>query len=202
MDQFKLSGVSVAADTNGLADDSTAATSISLIANDAGDSLAHEITILNNSGVNHSGKTVAIVGTNSDGGALSHTITGPAGSSTVTTTGVYFLTVTSVEFSATAGANTFDVGWNLNSVTETQPFTSNADKESFGVGFGVSVDSGSPTYGVQHTYGGSASSWFAHPTVTGETTAQEGSYSTPILAMRLQFTAAGGATLSGVRNTG
>lgn len=81
-----------------------------LTANNSGDSLAHQVSIRNDSATDHSGKTVALVGTDADGRAQSETVTGPAGSATVEST-KYFLTLTSATPSATIGADTFDIGW-------------------------------------------------------------------------------------------
>lgn len=196
MKQFRFNAVSVAADTDGLADGVTAATSMVLAANNSGDNLAHEITVKGVGGTDHSGKTITVTGTDANGGALVHTMAGPNGTATVTTTGVFFLTVTSIDFDATAGASTFDAGWNANSVTGYESFSNNAEA-GFSIGFGVDVVAGSPNYTVQHTYGGT---WFDHPSITGETTTQQGGYTQPILAMRLKFSAAGSALLSGVTN--
>jgi len=81
-----------------------------LTANDSGDSLAHQVSIRNDSANDHSGKTVALVGTDADGRVQSETVTGPAGSATVESA-KYWLTLTSATPSATIGADTFDIGW-------------------------------------------------------------------------------------------
>ena len=81
-----------------------------LTANDSGDSLAHRVSIRNDSVTDHSGKTVTLVGTDANGHAISEAVTGPGNGATVEST-LYFLTLTSATPSATIGADTFDIGW-------------------------------------------------------------------------------------------
>lgn len=97
------------ANLTGFASNVTGA-AFTLTANDSGDSLAHQVSIRNDSATDHSGKTVTLVGTDHLGRALTEVVTGPAGSATVESTG-YFLTLTSATPSATIGADTFDIGW-------------------------------------------------------------------------------------------
>ena len=94
--------------------------SFTLTATSSGDGLAHKITVLNNTATDHSGKTIALVGTDENGKAQTETLTGPAGSATVTST-KYFLTLTSATPSATIGADTFNIGWANTFVTKTFP---------------------------------------------------------------------------------
>jgi len=68
----------------------------------------------------------------------------------------------------------------------------------FMMGFGCTIDSGTPTYGVQQSYDGA--NWFNHAAVTNETTAQAGEIITPVEAVRLVFTAAGGVTFTGLQS--
>lgn len=93
----------------GFASNVTGAT-FTLTATAATDGLAHQVSIRNDSATDHSGKTVTLVGTNPDGAALTEVVTGPTGSATVESAG-YFLTLTSATPSATIGADTFDIGW-------------------------------------------------------------------------------------------
>jgi len=86
----------------------------------SGDSLAHQISIRNDSATDHSGKTVALVGTDADGRSQTETVTGPAGSATVEST-KYWLTLTSATPSSTIGADTFDIGWVDEFTTKTIP---------------------------------------------------------------------------------
>lgn len=91
-----------------------------LTATSSGDGLAHKVTVRNDSATDHSGKTIALVGTDADGRAQTETLTGPTGSATVTSTN-YWLTLTSATPSATIGADTFDIGWANTFVTKTFP---------------------------------------------------------------------------------
>lgn len=97
------------ANLTGFASNVTGAT-FTLSATTSGDSLAHQVSIRNDSATDHSGKTVTLVGTDHLGRALTEVVTGPAGSATVESSG-YFLTLTSATPSATIGADTFDIGW-------------------------------------------------------------------------------------------
>lgn len=89
-----------------------------LTANSSGDSLAHQISLRNDSLTNHSAKTVTFVGTDQDGFPLTETINMPGSSATVYTTN-YFLTVTSATPSASIGTDTMDIGWRNTFVTKT-----------------------------------------------------------------------------------
>lgn len=85
-----------------------------------------------------------------------------------------------------------------------------SDYAYFNVGFAVVLSAGaSMTYKVQHTYDNigdgtngtitvANATWFDHPTVTGQTITKDGSYTSPIQALRVTTTvyASGTATLS------
>ncbi len=86
----------------------------------ATDGLAHQVSIRNDSGTNHAGKTVTLVGTDADGKALTEAVTGPGAGATVESSG-YFLTLTSATPSATIGADTFDIGWVDEVASQTYP---------------------------------------------------------------------------------
>jgi len=197
MIKHEIVAVSVAANTAGLANDVAPASGVALTlaANNAADSLAHLIVITNNSATDYStgGKTLAVVGTGPNGEAQTETITGP-GASTTTTTTKHFLSAASVTPNYTRGAaDTVDVGWTAESVSATKnPKLSTVPQ--FNIGFGCSVESGTPTYTVQQTYDGVT--WYNHATVSAETTSQEGVYTNPVAGIRLKFTAAGGVTLT------
>lgn len=187
-----LSATSAAADATGLASNATGDT-WTLTANDAGDDLAHKITITNDSATDHSGKTATIVGTGPNGEAQSETLNLPEGSATVTST-EYFLTVTSVTPSATIDADTMDIGWAADSVS---PWVyPNLNVSWSGLGFGCTVTNGSPTYSVEVGFGGNA---VTHSTVASETTGQYGECATPVQALRLAFAAAGGVDFHGIQ---
>ena len=73
------------------------------------DSLAHTVTIKNDSATNHSAKTAILIGTDSANRSLTETVNLPGSSLTVTSTR-YFKTLTSITPSATIGADTMDIG--------------------------------------------------------------------------------------------
>ena len=108
-----------AASLTGFASNVTGA-SFTLTANDSGDSLAHQVSIRNDTANDHSGKTVTLVGTDADGQALTEVVTGPGVSATVESA-QYFLTLTSATPSATIGGDTFDIGWVDEVSTQTIP---------------------------------------------------------------------------------
>ena len=74
-----------------------------------GDSLAHQVSILNDSVTDHSAKTAILTGTDSDGKVQTETVNLPGTSATIEST-KYFLTLTSVVPSATIGTDTMDIG--------------------------------------------------------------------------------------------
>ena len=64
----------------------------------------------------------------------------------------------------------------------------NTNTNPCNIGFGVIVDSGSPTYTVQHTFDDPAvgfTTWFDHPTVAGETANADGNYAFPITGVKV-----------------
>src|SRR3990167_6111350 len=192
MNRIEITGNSVALDADGLGNNVTGAT-FTLTANDAGDSLAHKVTVLNNTANDHSAKTLALVGTGSNGEAQTETLTAPAGSVSVTSA-KYYKTLTSITPSATIGADTFDIGWAAVSVSAWVPVEKRVG--AFNIGFGCTVVSGTPTYTVQHTYDKGVAT-FNHATVASETTSQDGTYTSPVEAIRLSWAAAGEVTLTG-----
>lgn len=198
MIKHEIVAVSAAASLTGLLSNATGAT-WTLSANDAGDSMAHLITIRNDAATDHSAKTAVITGTGPEGQAQTETVNLPAGTATVTSI-KYFLTVTTVVPSATIGGDTMDIGWAVGSVSPS--FNPQLARVSnFNIGFGCNVAAGSPTYTVQHSYDNGAS-WFNHATVAAETTSQEGTYTSPVQAVRLMFAAAGSVTLTGYQTEG
>ena len=189
---ISIAGTSAAASLTGLASNVTGAT-WTLSANDAGDSLAHKLTIRNDSVTDHSAKTAIVVGTGPNGEPQTKTYNLPGTSATITSAD-YWLSVSSVTPSATIGTDTMDIGWAADAVSawyfpKTWP-------EHFSIGFGC-VISGTPTYTVQHSYGDGAP--FNHSVVAAKTANSDGSYSAPIAAIRLLFTAAGTVTLTAIQ---
>lgn len=188
----QLSGTSVAANLTGFKSNATGAPGATwaLTATDAADSLAHKVTIRNDSITDHSAKTAILTGTDANGKAMTETVNLPGTSATVTSTN-YFLTLTSVVPSATIGADTMDIGWSVASCTNTLfPKTGGADLGQFNIGIGCRVVTGSPTYSIQHTYDHTA--WFEHATITGKLVNFDGVITSPVAGIRLQFAAAGG----------
>ena len=63
----------------------------------------------------------------------------------------------------------------------------NTNVTPFNVGFGVFV-TGTVDYTVQHTFDDPAvgfSTWFSHPTITGETANQDGNYAFPVTGIKV-----------------
>lgn len=185
-----LTFASAAANLTGFASNVTGAAFV-LTATTSGDGCGHQVTIRNDSATNHSGKTVTLVGTDPDGLAQTEVVTGPGGSATVTST-KFFGTLTSATPSSSIGADTFDIGWGVNSATSSSYLLS-AHPVSFGpIGVGCTVDAGSPNYSVQMTYDGVV--WNTHATITAKTANFADSITVPCLAARLTFTVAGTVT--------
>ena len=70
----------------------------------------------------------------------------------------------------------------------------NTNISPFNVGFGVVV-SGTVDYTVQHTFDDPAvgfSTWFSHPTISGETTNQDGNYAFPVTGIRVTVNSGAG----------
>lgn len=80
----------------------------------------------------------------------------------------------------------------------TTPFVMNTNCTPFSVGFGVLV-TGTVDYTVQHTFDDPAvgfTTWFPHPTIAAQSTAQDGNYAFPVTGIRLTVNSGGGtATL-------
>lgn len=134
------------ANLTGFASNVTGA-AFTLTANAATDGLAHQVSIVNDSINDHSGKTVTLVGTDTNGVALTEVVTGPGVSATVESAG-YFKTLTSATPSATIGADTFDIGW-VDEVS-TQAIPLNWRSES---GATINVDvTGTIDFTVQETF--------------------------------------------------
>lgn len=194
MKLFVVAADSAAASLTGLASNVTGA-SFTLTANDAGDGLAHKVTVRNDSATDHSGKTIALVGTDANGNVLTETLTGPAGSATVTSSG-YFLTLTSATPSATIGADTFDIGWAAASISASS-YPSLSRISEFNIGIGCTVVSGTPTFTVQHSYDGIY--WFDHSVIAAKSASTDGNYTSPVRAIRLAWSAAGEVSMAGLQ---
>jgi len=174
------------ASTTGFAASVTGAT-FTLTNTAATDSLAHRVTVLNNTATNHSGKTLTFTGTDVDGLPLTETIAAPAGSATVTTVG-YYKTLTSVTISATIGADTFSIGWAAQFISP----TIGVDRNGGIVGLNVIV-SGTINYTVQQTFDNiqtlvrTSINWMNNDdtTLVSATANANGNYIAGIIATRL-----------------
>ena len=196
MHRFDTTGVAVAASLTGFASNVSGA-SFALTSTTVSDGLAHKVTVRNDSATDHSGKTIALVGADANGRPQTETLTAPGTSATVTSS-KYWLSLTSPLLpSATIGGDTFDIGYAADAVSPSMIPLGVRLNGGFNIGFGCSVDSGSPTYSVQHTFDNTT--WYTHSTVSAETTSQEGTYTSPVAAIRLLWTAAGGVTLTAVQ---
>jgi hypothetical protein len=167
-----------------------------LTATSATDGYAHKVTIHNDAATDHSGKTVTLVGTNSDGKALTESVTGPAGTATVTSTG-YFTTLTSATPSATIGADTFDIGFSdaLSSITYPLNWRASAPCT-------LSVDiSGTINFTVQQCFqnvsAGETAIWESISALTSKTADTQSEAYVGAMAIRvITNTYSAGATLS------
>lgn len=111
------------------------------------DGIAHQVSILNDSITDHSGKTVTLVGTDANDAALTEVVTAPGTSATVESSG-YFKTLTSATPSETIGADTFDLGWVDEVASKTIPIDHTSN-----VGATISVDvTGTLNFTVQETF--------------------------------------------------
>lgn len=171
----------------GFASNVTGAT-FTLTANDSGDGLAHQVSIKNDSVTDHSGKTVTLVGTDADGNAQTEVVTGPGTSATVEST-LYFLTLTSATPSATIGADTFDIGWVDEFVSQTFPLNWRGGD----VALNITV-TGTISYTAQHTFDHiqtetAAFAWDDHDdsALVTATTTLNGNYAQIPLATRLKI---------------
>lgn len=85
------------------------------------DSIAHQVSIANDSATDHSAKTATLIGTDEDGKLITETINLPAASPAVVNTTLYFKTLTSIVPSATIGADTMDIGIKDTASSQTVP---------------------------------------------------------------------------------
>ena len=198
MAAVELSYSPVTANLTGLASNVTGAT-WTLSATNSGDSMAHTITIRNDTATDHSGKTALLTGTDADGYAQTETLALPGVSATVTST-KYFLTLTTVVPSATIGADTMDIGWSAISYTRTVPL--NWRQQDFQVSLAV-VITGTINVTVQHTFDYLSSdgniqtaNWLNHATLAAITATADGNYAFPAIATHLRVnTVTNGATI-------
>lgn len=154
---------------------------------------------------NLSGVTFTITGRSRSGKAISEAIAGP-NNNTVTTTAVFSL-VSQIAVSGAVGTNV-TVGWGVEGLSA--PIAMDRWKNPFNVGFGCVVDSGTPTFTVEHTFDdiqdfswaeGSAN-WFPHEDIADDTASVDGNYAFPVTAIRLRVSAGPGTVLFDVHQAG
>ena len=157
----------------------------------AGDNLSHLTTIT--SAANLSALTFTITGKDASGVALTETITGP-NATTVTGT-KYFSSITSISVSATLGANTADVGYAANAVSQPIPMSYLANAPAIGI---AAIVTGTINYTVQYTYRelnvsapptpvvqADDAAWFAITALSGKTSTLDAQIAFPIWALPL-----------------
>lgn len=141
-----------------------------------------------------------ITGTDADGHPQTETLTGPAGSSTVTST-KYFATVTQI---VSASASTSIAAGN-SALSASSTFIPDYINPVASIGYGF-VPSGTATYKLQHTYddvfdgssaGSSAKTWFDDTTVTGKSASFNYAMTNAVRGSRMVFTAWTSGTLTG-----
>lgn len=165
-----------------------------LAAAGAGDNLGHLITFYNRSGTSHTGQTITFTGTDENGNPQSETLTGPAGTSTITTIG-HYKTLTRVTASATTGSDAFDIGWTADAVgAHSHPELDRVPVINVEV-FCVVPTTG-PTYSLDYTCDATpaglvANSWLQHYFIKAQNSTCDGQITIPVRAMRLHFTVAG-----------
>jgi hypothetical protein len=192
MQLHNLNYTSSAANLTGFASNVTGAT-FALTTLTTDDNLGHKVTIRNDSATDHSAKTAIITG-NMNGMVVTETVNLPAGAATVTSSN-YYDALVSIVPSATIGADTMDIGWAAASISKWHHFPNYPDS-GFNFGFGCTV-TGTPGYSVQYTFDSVTA--FNHADVVTETTSQAGVITSPVKAIRLIFTAAGGVNLTGIQ---
>lgn len=195
--------VSVAgADTNGLAlsQNLDAAGDLVLAATVPGDG-AQMVTITSTDDL--SGLNFTVTGT-APGDPLKTISVTVAGPNNETVEVDYFRTVTSIAVDGAMGAlEAVEAGWAAKGVSK--PWPCDVRQTPFNIGFGCVIQSGTPTFSVQHTfssvYGQSvdpaAWEWFTSADVNAASSNTDGNYSAPVSAIRLQVTGASVVTMSG-----
>ena len=143
-----------------------------------------------------------ITGTDPDGHPQTETLTGPAGSSTVTSL-KYFLTVTSI---VSASASTAIAAGN-SALSASSTFIADYVNSVASLGYGFTVSaSANLTYKLQHSYddpfetglsAGSGQTWFDDTTVTGKTAAFNYSMTNAVRGSRIVLTAWVAGTVTG-----
>lgn len=149
----------------------------------AGDGMAHQATVRNDSATDHSLKTIVLSGGDADGNAQTETIAAPAGSATVTSTKFWGWLDTATP-SATIGADTFDIGWAAAAVS---PWLHVDWKQKpFSARVAVNIG-GTINYDLEHTSDldlPADAFYFTNADIDGKTTDAETIYTAPVAAVR------------------
>jgi archaellum component FlaF (FlaF/FlaG flagellin family) len=167
----------------------------------AGDGLAHHVTIRNDSVTNHSAKTVILTGKDANGNVQTETMNLPGASATVTSTKP-FKELDGAVPSATIGADTMDIGWAATAVSPWVPL--NFHLQNFSASVAVAIV-GTINYDVQHTYDDiNAADAFAfnHTSLVAKTANADGSYVTPVAAVRVDVNSHTGGSFTFVVHQG
>lgn len=192
MNSINITGNSAAASaTDAVVNNGTASSgvAITLLLTETSDGLAHKLIITPSGSVTGN---YGISGNNANGEPISETLA--TNTTNAVTSAKYYMDGFVITAPSGLAGQTVDIGWTAASVSAWDYSPGKYGIGEHGIGFAAIVDSGSPTYSVQHTLDGGVTA-FTHSTVTGETTSQEGTYTTPIQAIRLVWTAAGEVTL-------
>lgn len=174
-----------AADADGFAADATGA-AFALANTVTPDGMAHLVTVENKTGNDHSDKTILLAGFDADGNAINETITGPAGSATVTSA-KYFRVLDSA--SAAIGEDTVDIGWSAAAVT---PFHKMNNLKGGAVAV---LTGGTINFDLQHTYKVEADG-AAFAKDTNKTANFEASYAHPVAGVRAKVNSHTSGTLT------
>lgn len=159
-----------------------------------------QLVTLTSTTVSTNANAYVITGTDADGHLQTETLTGPAGSSTVTST-KYFASVTSI---VSASASTSIAAGN-SALSASSTFIPDYINPVASIGFGFTV-TGTATYKLQLTYddvfdqtqtGSSAKTWFDDATVTGKSAAFNYAMTNAVRGARIVFTAWTSGTATG-----
>lgn len=187
-------------DTDALLDGSAGAGPFVPLVAGPGDGLGHLISITTTGGVNLSGLTFIVTGTDADGIPETEAIVGP--NNTTVYGAKYFKTVTGVTVSATTGADAFDMGWKDECVTPTFPM--NWRQVDFQATFGIDI-SGTINFTQQNcdqdirsvTNPANDLKWWDDAVVASKTADTQGNYAYPVTATRTKVNSStAGATFT------
>ena len=188
-DSFTQSYTCAAASLTGHASDATGA-SWTIATSTAGDGLAHKITIRNDAAVDHSAKTITLVGVGPNGEVVRETLAAPGVSATVTST-LYYKALTSATPSSTIGSDTFDIGW---TAAAHSPWLKVAKYPATVVCF----VGGTINFDIQHSHSSSIADSNSYPfnAEAGKTASTEHIYTSPVQKVRINVNSHTSGTFS------